>query len=587
MSKPDDSVVTLKSIAKRFLHVMSYFSLPGYAWAALAISVVAGGVLEPAIPALLKPLLDSGFKTLQIPIWLIPAVIISLFMLRSSATFVSDVALAKIAQTGLQKLRSRMFESINSAELDLYRQQPATQLANTVVFEATNGAVLLLQSVTTLVKDSIAIAALFSYLTYLNWKLTLIVIFIFPAVAVAMRAIAARLYRLTKDSQAAIDQLAYVVEENVLAHKEIRLQAAQHQQKARFATVNALMYRIAMKSAIAGSAVSPITNIFGSVALAAVVTVAVIQSQSNALSAGGFVSFVTAMLLLIAPIKHLSEVTSTVTRGLVAAERAIALVEKVNAETTGSYQVERSAGRISFQQVGLQYPNSKTEALSGITLSIQGGQFIALVGPSGSGKTSVINILTRFVEYSSGRVTLDDVELRDWDLHSLRRQFALVSQNVVLLDDTLLGNVALGQPIDRERAMRCIEAACLADLIRSLPAGMDSKLGHNAVTLSGGERQRVAIARALYKDTPILILDEVTSALDTDTENLVQIALRTAMVGRTTIAIAHRLSTIEDADSIVVMCEGAVLQQGKHHELLARPGVYRNSKISTASVQVV
>lgn len=574
-----------KTLPQRFWHVLSYFMHPRYGWVILTLAVILGGLLEPAIPALLKPLLDSGFKSQKMAIWLIPVAIIGLFMLRSITSFLADVALAKIAQTGLQKLRQQMFDAISCAGFELYRQQPATALANTVVFEATNGAVLLLQSITTLVKDSLAVTALFAYLLYLNWQLTLIVLFIFPAVALVMRTIAKRLYRLTKASQGAIDQLAYVVEENVLAHKEIRLQAAQEQQKARFASVNVLMHRIAMKSAIAGSAVAPITNIFGSVALSAVVTVAVIQSQTNALSTGGFVAFVTAMLMLIAPIKHLSEVTSTVTRGVVAAERAIALVETVRPEVGGSYAPGRSSGHIEFDQVGLRYTDAKAPALNSINLSVKSGHFVALVGLSGSGKTSLVNLLPRFVDYQSGTVKLDGVELKDWDLHALRQQFALVGQNVVMLNDTVLNNITLGKPVDRERAQHCLEAACLADLVSGLALGMDTVLGHNAASLSGGERQRLAIARALYKDAPVLILDEATSALDADTDSLVQTALRAAMVNRTTIAIAHRLSTISDADQVVVLHNGSIAQQGTHLQLLAQSGAYQDFiKLSATSM---
>ena len=542
----------------------------------MAAAVVVGAALEPTIPALLKPLLDKGFNSHQIPIWIIPVLIIGLFMLRSSASFLADIALAKIAQTSLLELRRKMFDAINAAEIDLYRKQPATTLANTVVFEATNGAVLLLQSITTCVKDSLTLLALFAYLLFLNWKLTLIIFFIFPAVALVMRSLAKRLYSLTKASQSAINQLAYVVEENVLAHKEIRVQGAEEQQKERFSKVNVLMQRLAMKSAVAGSAVAPITNFFGSIALATVITVALVESQSSDLSAGGFVAFITAMLMLIAPLKHLSEVTSTVTRGVVAAERAIALVETVLPETGGSYISSRSNGLIEFKNVTVSYSNAKTPALSDISLIIKGGQFVALVGPSGSGKTTLANLLPRFVNYSKGTITLDGVELRDWNLSSLRRQFALVSQHVVMLSDSVLHNVTLGQSVDRERAGQCINAAYLGDLVASLPQGIDTLIGHNANMLSGGERQRLAIARALYKNAPILILDEATSALDPDTDKLVQAALRAVMVNRTTIAIAHRLSTVSDADNIVVLQNGRISQQGTHQALETEDGAYRD-----------
>lgn len=566
-----------RTLWQRAWRIFPYFSKPGLGWILLGSAVVIGAALEPTIPALLKPLLDRGFNSHEIPIWIIPILVISLFILRSLASFLSDIALAKIAQTSLLDLRRKMFDSINAAELDLYQKQPATTLANTVVFEATNGVVLLLQSVTTCVKDSLTLVALFAYLLFLNWKLTLIIVFIFPAVALVMRALAKRLYGLTKASQSAINQLAYVVEENVLAHKEIRVQGAEQQQKERFNAVNVLMKRLAMKSAVAGSAVAPITNFFGSIALATVITVALVESQSSDLSAGGFVAFITAMLMLIAPIKHLSEVTSTVTRGLVAAERAIALVETVSAETGGVYSSLRSTGLIEFKNVTVSYPKAKTPALSDISLVVKSGEFVALVGSSGSGKTTLANLLPRFVDCTEGTVTLDGVELRDWNLSSLRSQFALVSQQVVMLSDSVLHNVALGQPVDREKATQCIEAAYLGDLVASLPQGMDTLIGHNANALSGGERQRLAIARALYKNAPILILDEATSALDPDTDKLVQAALRAVMVNRTTIAIAHRLSTISDADNIVVLQNGRISQQGNHQSLKVEPGAYRDS----------
>ena len=565
-----------RTLWNRLLKVLSYFNRPLRGWIVLTFSVIAGSALEPTIPALLKPLLDQGFNSKELDLWIIPVSVVALFTLRLSASFLADIALAKIAQTSLHRLREKMFDCISVAELDLYRKQPATALANTIVFEATNGAVLLLQSITTVVKDSLALVALVGYLLYLNWKLTLIVVLIFPIVAFAMRALAKRLYGLTKASQAAIDKLAYVVEENVLAHKEIRIQSAEAQQRQRFHAVNTLLQRLAMKSAIAGSAVAPITNFFGSIALSAVITVAIVQSQSSSLSAGGFVAFITAMLMLIAPIKHLSEVSSTITRGVVAAERAIALVESVVSEKGGSFQKERCQGLIEFKGVGVTYPDAPAPALEDINLTVKPGQFIALVGLSGSGKTTLANLLPRFVDYTQGQIYLDGVELRDWNLHALRQQFGLVGQNVVMFNDTVLNNVALGQPLDRDRAQRALESANLAERVAALPQGMDTLLGHNASLLSGGERQRLAIARAIYKDAPILILDEATSALDTDTDSLVQASLRTAMVGRTTIAIAHRLSTIRDADVIFVLQHGRVLQSGSHDALLAQGGAYED-----------
>ena len=570
---PADSSPAI-STRKRLQRISSYFSKPYFAWIGLGLSVVVGAALEPAIPALLKPLLDDGFNSKTLALWTIPIAVIGLFMLRSCASYLGDIALAKIAQTNLEILRTKMLTSISAADLNLFRDKAATSLANTVVYEATNGAVLLLQSVTTVVKDSLTLIALAGYLFYLNWQLALIVALVFPVVAISMRAISKRVYSLTKAQQNAVDQLAYVVEESVLAHKEIRIQNAQKQQQQRFELVNVALRRLAMKSAIAGSAIAPITNFFGSIALSAVISIAIVQSQTSHLSAGGFVGFVTAMLMMIAPIKHLSDVTSTITRGIVAAERAIDLVENVVREQGGGFVLQKASGEIDFREVSVKYPGAEDAALDQVSLHIPSGQFIALVGLSGSGKTTLANLLPRFVDLSGGRISLDGIDLREWNLPCLRSQFALVGQNVIMFNDTVINNIALGQEVDRDRAMSALRAANLAERVAELPQGMDTVLGHNASILSGGERQRLAIARAIYKDTPILILDEATSALDTDTDSLVQASLRNAMQGRTTIAIAHRLSTIRDADCIYVLGRGHILQQGNHAELMAQGGAY-------------
>ncbi len=561
-------------MSQRLLRVARYFTRPYYAWTVLAASVIVGAALEPAIPALLKPLLDQGFNSNTLALWMVPVALVGLFMLRSMASYLSDIAVAKIAQTSLQQLRTKMFQSITYADIRLFRDQAATSLANTVVYEATNGAVVLLQSVTTVVKDTLTLVALTGYLLYLNWQLSIIVLMIFPVVAISTRAISKRVYHLAKAQQKTVDQLAYVVEESVLAHKEIRIQNAEKHQQERFQLLNLSLRRLAMKSAIVGSAVAPVTNFFGSIALSAVISIAILQSQSSQLSAGGFVGFVTAMLMLIAPIKHLSDISSAITRGLVAAERAIDLIENVGSEKVGSFVLARATGDVRYTDVSVRYPGASEAAVDKLSLHIRPGQFIAVVGLSGSGKTTLVNLLPRFVDPSAGSVSLDGVEVGQWGLANLRSQFALVGQNVIMFNDTVLSNITLGLPVERERAMRALQAANLAQRVAELPQGMDTVVGHNASLLSGGERQRLAIARAIYKDAPILILDEATSALDTDTDSLVQASLRTAMQGRTTIAIAHRLSTIKDADCIYVMGQGRVLQQGCHDELMAMGGAY-------------
>jgi subfamily B ATP-binding cassette protein MsbA len=298
------------------------------------------------------------------------------------------------------------------------------------------------------------------------------------------------------------------------------------------------------------------------------------DSAAQNVTVGSFAAFITAMLMLISPIKHLSEVVGTLTRGVTSLERGLNLLDQVADETQGKHSVAHAKGEICFDHVTLQYPSATSPALIGVSLTIQPGQTVALVGPSGSGKTTLANLLPRFLEPTSGQVRLDGVPLKDWSLASLRNQVAYVSQDVVMFNDTVAQNIALGDTVDIARVWSALEAANLSEFVRSLPAQENTLVGHNATQLSGGQRQRLAIARAIYKDAPILILDEATSALDTTSERAVKDALQVLMQGRTSLVIAHRLSTIEHADLIVVMQAGGIVETGTHSQLMAKGGAY-------------
>lgn len=562
------------SLGRRLARLAPYFGRPGWLWAVAALTTVLGAATEPAIPYLLKRLVDDGFRDNGLTLWMVPAVLIGLFTVRGLSGFVAQIALTRIANNGIFLLRKAMFERVQTAEMSLFSRQSTSTLANTVVYEVQLGSNQLVYALLGLTKDSLTLLAMLGYLFFENWKLTLIVLILFPAVALVIKTLSQRLYRITKASQAATDHLAYVVEESVLAHRTIRLHGAQNSQGERFQGFSNALRRLAMKSTVASAAMTPLTQVLSAVALSAVVTIAMWQSASTGSSIGSFVSFVTGMLMLLAPIKHLAEVANPITRGLAAIERGFDLIHHTASEPSGKTVVPRAKGHLLFDSVTLKYSDDAAPALDRVTLDIAPGEIVAFVGPSGSGKTSLINMLPRFVLPTEGQVILDGIPTSDWELASLRQQFAMVSQDVVMMNDSIAGNVALGQTIDRDRVAQCLHAANLTDYVATLPKGLDTVVGHNATQLSGGQRQRLAIARALYKDAPILILDEATSALDNESERLVQEALQRLMSGRTTLIVAHRISTIEHADRIVVMTGGQVVEQGSHADLVGRKGLY-------------
>ncbi|MBT2332901.1 lipid A export permease/ATP-binding protein MsbA [Variovorax paradoxus] len=571
-------------LTRRLTRLMTWFGGSRHWWAVGLIGALLAAVTEPLMAALLKPLLDRGFNRGQLALWIVPAAVLLLFAVRGIAQFISQYALSRIANEGMQRLRRVLFQRLLAAELALFSRQSASALSNTVVYEVQTGSMLLVQALLGLSRDGFTLVALLAYLVYLNWKLTLIVAFLVPSISWIMKVFSKRLYRLTQQGQQATDELAYVVEENVLAHRMVRLHGAEAAQGERFEHLSQRLNRLAVKSTIAQAATTPLTQMMAALALSVVVMIALWQSGEQGLTVGGFVAYITAMLMLIAPIRRLADMAAPITRGLAALERGLVLIDDVAPEPQGSFAIEHAQGRIELRGIKVSYRGEdEARALDGVNLTIEPGQVVAFVGPSGSGKTTLVNLLPRFVLPNGGQVLLDGHDTSEWELKSLRAQFAMVSQDVVMLNDTLAANVALGAAIDRERVQQCIAAANLSSHVESLPQGIDTVLGHNATQLSGGQRQRLAIARALYKNAPILLLDEATSALDTESERLVQDALQRLMQNRTTLIVAHRLSTIQHADRIIVMEQGRVAEQGSHEQLMALDGLY--ARLQTLAVR--
>jgi ATP-binding cassette, subfamily B, bacterial MsbA len=409
---------------------------------------------------------------------------------------------------------------------------------------------------------------------YLNWALTLFIALLFPAIGLVMRTAGTRVQRLTREGQRANDELAYVVEENVLAWRIVRLHGAGPSQASRFERLSNALRRLMLKNVVASATMTPLTQIMAACAMSAVIVIALWQSSQGGQTVGDFVAFITAMLMTLPPIRHLADVMAPILRGLTSLERSVDLVEDGISESGGTHSVARARGRIEIDAVSLSYAADQAPALDGFSMTVEAGEMVALVGPSGAGKSSLVNLLPRFIEPTAGQIRLDGVPLREWNVHSLRSQFALVSQDVVLFDDSVAANVVLGAEIDTARVREALRGANLLDFVESLPQGIDSEIGHNGSQLSGGQRQRLAIARAIYKDAPILIFDEATSALDSESERAVQDALDELMRDRTTLVIAHRLSTIQHADRVVAIDAGRLVEQGTHAELLARGGLY-------------
>lgn len=508
-------------------------------------------------------------------VWIVPLFFMGLVMLRGICRFISQYLMSWVAIVAISDLRQDMFNKMLSLPSSYYQNTPSghvlmniVQMADSSMNNASNVFIVL-------TRDTLIVIGLVFVLFYLNWQLTLIVIIMFPILSWLSRYYRDRLKDIINSAQLTIGSLNSTVNEIHQGHRMVKLFGGQNQAAKRFADVNNTIVRLGKKITQANATRSPVSEVIGSAALAVVIFIALWQSQKGLTTIGEFMAFIVAMMQMFGPIKNLANISIPMQTMFLAADSVCQFMDEENEKNTGTICLNHVAGSLKFCNIDVQYATDSKKALDDFNLTIQSGEKVALVGRSGSGKTTVVNLLPRFVMPSSGQILLDGVDIYDIELANLRQQFALVSQDVFLFDDTLFENVRYSRPNATEAdVMAALAAANLTDLVSKHPLGLHQPIGANGSQLSGGQRQRVSIARAILKDAPILLLDEATSALDNESERLVQQALERLMHGRTSIIVAHRLTTIEQADRIIVMDEGKIIEEGSHQALMAKGGYY-------------
>jgi subfamily B ATP-binding cassette protein MsbA len=561
-----------------YLRILAYVRPHWRVFAIATLGMIAAAATEPLFPALIKPLLDGGFASAgshQKP-EVYAAAIVGIFMARGILSFLSSYCLQWVGHRVVLDLRAAMFARMVRFPARFFDDQSSGQLLSRVAYDV-NGVMGSATTVVTIaVKDSIALVGLLGYLFYINWKLALVALAVGPVVGVSVRVLSRRLRTMARGSQESMGGLVHVLEESIQCHKIVKVFGGQAYEARRFQHAAQTLRGFNMRLVVPEALTTPITHTLAAFALALIVYLAMHQAIGNRMTVGEFASFLTTSLMLLAPMKRLTELNGPVQRGLAAAESVFGMIDTPTEEDRGTATLARARGQVTYERVGFTYETRNEPALADIDLDIRPGETVALVGSSGAGKTTLVNLLPRFYSPLRGRILLDGIDIQSLTLASLRANLALVSQEIVLFNDSILANIAygiMGGAAERD-VVAAAEAAHAMGFIRELPHGLDTLIGESGLRLSGGQRQRLAIARAILKNAPVLVLDEATSALDSESERLVQGALETLMQGRTTIVIAHRLSTVERADRIVVLERGRVAEVGSHAQLIVRDGIY-------------
>jgi subfamily B ATP-binding cassette protein MsbA len=541
------------------------------------IATSVSAATEPLIARLAGVLTDQALfqKEFKAVIWM-PIAFVGLFIVRGLAIFGGSYLLNRVSQAVLVDLRMAMFDRMLHWPTTTFENTPSGIVISKFVNEATNALNLAAEVMSTAVRDSLIVLGLLGMLFYYNWQLTLLTMIVAPPIGIALRAFSRRLRRLNLENQVMLGEMTRAIQEAHEGQRVVKVYEGADYENSRFRQINEKLRGFAMRMQVAWSAATPIAQVLGAIGVAIVMTVALWQAQSAKASPGEFVTFLAAALLLLPALRHLSSLNGPLARMAAASESVFRMIDTAPEDDAGTRDIGRARGDVEFRRVSFKYAGSEADALTDFDLAVRAGEMVAFVGPSGAGKSTAVHLVPRFIRPTSGEIRLDGVPLEDLTLASLRRQIALVSQDVVLFDDSIAANIAYGaqRGASIERIREAADAAYLLQFIESLPQGFETRIGENAVKLSGGQRQRLSIARALLKDAPILLLDEATSSLDSESERFIQASLQRLMKGRTTFVVAHRLSTIERADRIVVLEHGRMAEIGSHSELIGRGGLY-------------
>ncbi|GAB4507822.1 MAG: lipid A export permease/ATP-binding protein MsbA [Sulfuricaulis sp.] len=557
-----------------------YRRLLAYAWPykwVFLVAVVGMIVLSATaagFTAVMKPLMDEGFVQRDAStIKMIPLLIMLLFLARGVGNFLAQYGTAWIGRHVTFDLRNDIFRRMLYLPSRYYESSASGGLISRIIYDVEQIAAGVTQVPYVVIGDGLTMLALAGWLLYLNWKLTLVFAVLLPVTAMLMRAMNRRFLRTSIEIQTSMGEISQVVREASEGQRVVKAFGGQPAEIRAFERGNDRNRRQSLRKAAVSAIGMGLLQFAGSIALGLVIYTALLSGE---ITAGTFTSYLVAALWIMGPSRRLARINETIQTALAAAQSTFAVLDEIPEEDTGSKTIGRARGRVEYRQVGFRYPNAERDILDDVSFVVEPGQVLALVGQSGSGKSTIVSLLPRFFRAGRGAIRLDDTDINDLTLASLRRQMALVGQENILFDDSIRNNIAYGEEgaIDENRLMEAAGAAHVLEFSQRLPEGLDTHVGERGTLLSGGQRQRIAIARALYKNAPILILDEATSALDTESERLVQAALQKLMEHRTTLVIAHRLSTVEHADKIVVLAQGRVVEVGSHRELLAHNGVY-------------
>lgn len=571
------SINTDESTWRTFKRLWTFIRLYKSGLAVAVVALIINAVSDTYMISLLKPLLDEGFGSAESDfLRTLPLIIFAMMFIRGISSFVSAYCLSWVSGNVVMQVRRMVFNHYMQMPVSYFDKEKSGSLLSRITYDSEQVSSATSQALVSIVREGTSIIGLLVLMFYNSWQLSLVLILVAPVVAWAIGFVSKRFRKISKNMQTTMGIVTSSAEQMLKGHKVVLSYGGQEVEKSRFDVVSNQMRQQSMKLITAQAAANPIIQMIASIAIVVVLYLASVDTIKDQLTPGTFTVVFSAMFGLMRPLKALTNVTSQFQRGMAAAQTLFALVDLEPEKNTGTHSVARAKGEVNVKDISFTYEGAEKPALSHVSFDIPRGKTVALVGRSGSGKSTIANLFTRFYDVDSGEIQLDGVDIRDYELKNLRTQFALVSQNVHLFNDTIANNIAYAaaDKYSREDIERAAELAHAMEFISKMENGLDTMVGENGASLSGGQRQRVAIARALLRDAPVLILDEATSALDTESERAIQSALDELQKNKTVLVIAHRLSTIEKADQILVIDDGAVVERGSHAELIEKDGAY-------------